>query len=69
MFGKLLRLIFLDKRGRDTWTRIEKAKEIKENGPAPKRGKKGAKSASAKKSAAPAPAAIHCRAAFACSFV
>lgn len=56
MFGKLLRLIFLDKRGRDTWTRIEKAKEIKENGPAPKGGRKSARPASAKETAVPAPA-------------
>ena len=37
MFGKLLRLIFLDKRGRDTWTRIEKAKEIKDKDSRPAR--------------------------------
>ena len=59
MIGKLIRLIFLDKRGRDTWSRIEKAKEIKETGGRPKRGKKGAKPAVAKDSktaAAKAPA-------------
>ena len=42
MFGKLIRWIFLDKQGRETWSRIEAGKQRKKGGrPRPAAGKTG----------------------------